>query len=280
MKTTCLKFTLALSILAIGSSVHAGAPAASIANSANASVIEPAVSGLNGKIDGIYGAVNQSYMRGVSGSVSVPVGQKYGAQLDGSYIHGFETDIYGVGGHFFRRNPAKGLLGLAFGGLHSTDFTDILVGVEGELYFKSITLGTFIGYNNADAHVPPAFIASLARGRDFIAARLYATAYLTENLAFTAEYQNRFERNFYIARLEYLTPVKGLALFADAGLGDNNYRHLMGGVRFYFGGSNTLKDRHRKDDPDNINNAFSGSAGAGMSGQGPTNMRRKKYCKE
>ena len=187
MHTPTLKFALPRWCLAIGSPVHAGAPAASIANSANASVIEPAVSGLNGKIDGIYGAVNQSYMRGVSGSVSVPVGQKYGAQLDGSYIHGFETDIYGVGGHFFRRNPAKGLLGLAFGGLHSTDFTDILVGVEGELYFKNITLGTFIGYNNADVHVPPAFLPSLARSRYFIAAPPHPTRHLTENLPFTPD---------------------------------------------------------------------------------------------
>ena len=42
------------------------------------------------------------------------------------------------------------------------------------------------------------------------AARLYATAYLTENLAFTAEYQNRFERNFYIARPMVISDAKCL----------------------------------------------------------------------
>ena len=226
------------------------------------------MSGPNGKIAGIYGAINQSYVRGIEGSYSIPVGQSYGAQLDGSYIRGFETDIYGAGGHFFRRNPAKGLFGLAVGAQHSTDFTDILAGFEGELYLRSLTLGAFVGYNNADTHVVPSFIPNLVNQRDFVAVRLFATAYLTENLAFTAEYQNRFEKSFYIARLEYLTPIKNVALFVDGGLGENNYRHLMGGVRFYFGGSSTLKERHRKDDPENINNIFRGTSGAAGAGGG------------
>ena len=81
-----------------------------------------------------------------------------------------------------------------------------------------------------------------------------------------AEWQNRFNKNFAIVRMEWQTPVRGLALYVDGGLGDNHFRYLVGGVRYYFGGSKTLKDRHRKDDPDNINNVFSVTDGGGVAG--------------
>ncbi len=99
-------------VLASGSA-FAGTPAPTIAASAN----EPAVSAINGKLDGFYGAVNHNYLRGTAGTVSLPVGQRFGLQLDGLFARGFGTDIFGYGGHFFTRNPSKGLFGLAFGGL-------------------------------------------------------------------------------------------------------------------------------------------------------------------
>lgn len=258
---------LFLAGIAFCSLAYAGEPAASSANSANASITDPAVSGPNGKIEGIYGAINSNYLRGGAASYTLPIGQRYGAQIDASYLRAFETDIYGAGGHFFTRNPAKGLFGLATGFQHSTDFTDVLVGLEGEFYMRRMTLGAFVGYNHADMHVAPVFIPNLANQTDFVAARLFATVYLTDNLALTAEYQNRFERNFYLARFEYLTPIKGMALFVEGGLGDNNHKHLMGGLRFYFGGSDTLINRHRKEAPASINTAFSGTYGAALSGK-------------
>mgnify|MGYP000853186951 FL=1 len=100
--------------------------------------------------------------------------------------------------------------------------------------------------------------------RDFIAARLFAAVYPVDNLAISAEWQNRFGKNFYILGLEYQTPIRGVALYVDGGLGDNHYRQIIGGVRIYFGGDKTLKDRHRKDDPESINTSFGGTAGAGI----------------
>ena len=247
------------------SSAFAGESAKSIQAAANQSVIEPAVSGINGKIDVNYGAVNNSYTRGTAGSVSLPLGQSYGLQLDALYQHGMETDIYGLGGHIFTRRPDKGMLGLAFGGNESTDFTDLLVGVEGEYYFSKITLGGFVGYNNFDSHIIPTFSTNLATKTNFVAGRIYAAIYPMDNLMLRLEYQNRFERNFFVAHLEYQTPVRGVALFLDGGLGDNSYSHLMGGVRIYFGGNKSLKDRHRKDDPSNINSAIINSATGAIS---------------
>ncbi|MBK8094901.1 MAG: hypothetical protein IPK32_23760 [Verrucomicrobiaceae bacterium] len=261
---------LLLAGIAFCTQAFAGGPVASIANSANASIVDPAVSGPNGKIEGIYGAINSNYLRGGAASFSLPMGQHYGAQIDASYLRAFEADIYGAGGHFFTRNPAKGLFGLATGFQHSTDFTDVLVGFEGELYLRRLTLGAFVGYNHADLHVIPGLIPNLATQIDFVAVRLFATAYLTENLALTAEYQNRFERNFYLARLEYLTPIKGMAVFVEGGLGYNDHKYIMGGLRFYLGGSGSLIHRHRNDDPANINSVFTGTHGAALSNTRPT----------
>ena len=63
--------------------------------------------------------------------------------------------------------------------------------------------------------------------------------------------------------MEWQTPVDGLAVFADGGVGENGYAHLLGGVRVYFGGSKPLKERHRQDDPSNINTTFIGTTSGG-----------------
>lgn len=261
--STALASAFAALVLASGAA-FAGTPAPTIAAAAD----EPAVSALNGKIDGFYGAVNHNYLRGTAGTVSLPVGQRYGLQLDGLFARGFGTDIFGYGGHFFTRNPSKGLFGLAFGGLHSTDFNDLLVGVEGELYFNKFTVGGFVGYNNYDTRVLSTFASRTNTQRDFIAARLFAAVYPVDNLMISVEWQNRFGKNFYILGLEYQTPLRGVALFVDGGLGDNHYRQIIGGVRIYFGGEKTLKDRHRKDDPENIGGIFGGTSGAGIGSPG------------
>jgi hypothetical protein len=258
-KYTNMAGSLAALLLA-SSSVFAGTPAQTIAASAD----EPAVSSINGKIDGIYGAVNQNYLRGTAGTISLPVGQRFGLQLDGLYARGFGTDILGYGGHFFTRNPSKGLLGLAVGGTHSTDFDDLIAGVEGELYFNRFTVGGFVGYNHYDTHVLSSFAPRVNTQRDFTTARLFAAVYPVDNLMISAEWQNRFGKNFYIVGLEYQTSLPGVALFVDGGVGDHNYRQVLGGIRIYFGGKKSLKDRHRKDDPENMGGIFGGTSGAGI----------------
>ncbi|MBN8422838.1 MAG: hypothetical protein J0L73_28275 [Verrucomicrobia bacterium] len=250
-----------LAALAIASltQLHAGAPPV---QGIAAAASEPAVSGINGKLDANYGAINRSSTRGVAGSISVPLGRRFGAQFDGLYQHGFSTNIYGAGTHLFARDPGRGLIGLASSGMTSQKFTDLIVGVEGEYYFKQFTLGAVAGYDNYDSHVATTF-PGLATHQSFIAARVYAAIYPMDNLMLRLEYQSRFNHNFYVAHVEWQTPVSGVALFADGGVGENNYAHLLGGVRIYFGGSKPLKDRHRKDDPSNIGSTFIGPSSAG-----------------
>jgi len=254
-----------LAVLLMAGTSRAGTPAPTLAAAAD----QPAVDGVNGKLDAFYGAVNRSYIRGTNAAISIPVGQHYGLQLDALYARGFETDIYGYGAHYFRRDPSKYLLGLAAGALHSTDFNDVLAGVEGELYFNKFTVGAFVGYNNFDARVTSTFAPRVNTERDFVAARVFAAAYPVDNLMISAEWQNRFGKNFCIIGLEYQTPVRGLTVFVDGGLGDNDFRQLIGGVRYYFGGDKTLKARHRQDDPENITSIFSGTTGGNSSPQSP-----------
>lgn len=227
--------------------------------------IEPAVSSINSKIDAHYGEVTGEDTRGVAASVSLPIGERYGFQFDTLYEHALDNDIYGAGGHLFTRRPDVGLLGLAAGMTDSDDYSDGIVGVEGEYYLDKVTLGGFVGYNNFDTHIIPIFNPAVANETDYLAARLYATIYPTDDLMLRLEYQHRFDLNFFIANVEYQTPIRGLALFADGGVGEDDYSHLIGGVRIYFGDNKSLKDRHRKDDPSNILTDFINTGIAGGS---------------
>ena len=264
MKTT-RKLLAALAVTA-AIQLHAGtvAPVPSIANAASL----PAVSGLNGKLDANYGAINRSSTRGLAGSITVPIGHSFGAQFDGLYQHGFSTNIFGLGTHLFTRDPGKGLLGLAFSGMASNKFTDMIVGGEGEYYLKQFTLGAVAGYDNYTTRVPTLF-PGLATHQSFVAARVYAAVYPMDDLMVRFEYQNRFNHNFYIAHVEWQTPKSGVAIYADGGVGDNGYAHLLGGIRIYFGGSKPLKDRHRQDDPSNINSSFIGTNSGGSTNTAP-----------
>jgi hypothetical protein len=264
MKTRHTLQLLAALAVASVTHLHAGAPVPGIAAAAS----EPAVSAINGKLDTNYGAINRSSTRGLAGSLSVPVGQRFGAQFDGLYQHGFSTNIFGLGTHFFARDPGKGLIGLAFSGMMSQKFDDFIVGVEGEYYFKQLTLGAVVGYDNYNSRVPTTF-PGLATHQSFAAARIYAAIYPMDNLMVSLEYQNRFNHNFYLVNVEWQTPINGMAIFANGGVGDNNFAQVMGGVRFYFGGSKPLKDRHRKDDPSNIGSSFIGTNSAGSTNTAP-----------
>lgn len=268
---TSLKgFSLAVSLLALALNASAGT-APTIQECATCSITDAAVSAVNGKIDFHYGSVNDTYTRGVGGALSLPVGKSFGVQIDGLYARAAESDIYGYGAHFFTRRPSKGLLGLAAGGLNSTDFTDFVVGVEGEYYLDKITLGAFVGYNHFDNHFPqPLLGGRLASETNFVAARVYAAIYPIDDLVIRIGYENRFERNFYTAHLEYQTPIAGLALFADGALGDASFYSLVGGIRYYFGAPKSLKARHRQDDPQSLPGAnLPTSIAGGQGGSAP-----------
>jgi len=71
----------------------------------------PAVSDFNTKIDGAIGWIDGDGAVNFTGSATFPVGNPFGAQIDGLYGWTDDESLYGLGGHFFWRNPEYALLG-------------------------------------------------------------------------------------------------------------------------------------------------------------------------
>jgi hypothetical protein len=120
----------------------------------------PAVDGINAKIDGYGGGENHSNgFYGTGGSLSIPLAQQWGLQLDGNLEGDNGIGEYGGGAHLFWRDPSIGLLGAYADYAHwNADLVDNLTGVnshisanighfaaEGEYYLNRWTLGGLVG---------------------------------------------------------------------------------------------------------------------------------------
>src|SRR5215212_6548147 len=105
--------------------------------SAYANSSRPAVSGVNGKLEAFGGEFDDNSLGAVAGSITFPLSQRYGLQVDGLAGSWDGDGIYGIGAHLFWRDPSQGLLGVyadhvrweGFGGKEVSR-----VAVEGELY--------------------------------------------------------------------------------------------------------------------------------------------------
>ncbi len=76
--------------------------------------------------------------------------------------------------------------------------------------------------------------------------------YPLEDLMVSGVYNHVFDNELLVAQLEYLTPVRGLILFAEVAQGQHDYDHAFLGVRLYLGDKKSLKRRHREDDPPSV----------------------------
>jgi hypothetical protein len=72
----------------------------------------PAVDGVNLKVGGFGGSFANQSIAGAQGSITAPLGQQFGFQLDGTRGNLSGNQFVDVGGHLFWRNPATGLLGV------------------------------------------------------------------------------------------------------------------------------------------------------------------------
>jgi hypothetical protein len=244
----------------------------------------PAVSGLNGKIAIMGGVMNRDAIADESfgvlqgeqtvvigeGSVSLPLGHSFGAQFDAAFgVDDDEHQMWGVGGHLFWRDPSKGLLGVIAsyseieeffdqgGGLGIATTTRDMsrVGAEAELYMDQFTIAALAGYQWVEAQA--------SGDDDGLFAKLDFSWYATDNLALSVggEYSEG-PGGAVTAGVEFqpfMNGLSGLTLFADGAYGNEDYYRALGGVRFYFGQSKSLKARHREDDPQN--NLATGSFG-------------------
>lgn len=247
---------------------------------------KPAVDGVNGKlqIDGgaaQSNAVNISGIPGLSsrqsstswngiggaiGTISVPIGHSFGAQLDmGAGALG-NRPLGEAAGHLFWRDPDKGLLGVYGSGmlLGSKVGRGVWTAAgEFETYLGRFTGRAILGVQgssaytgNVSARYPsihgsnPAFNAA-----DYFHDQVEATFYPLDDLALSVGHLYSFNRNAVTGEMEYLLPqFRGgdiaPSAFVSGAYGWNNASNIMAGIRIYFGNHDkTLIRRQREDDP-------------------------------
>ena len=221
------------------------------------------MSAVNFKIDGFGGWMDASGgipernrdggLGGSSASLTIPFGERFGLQVDGTGGSWGGNAFWGVGGHYFWRDPHYALLGVTGSvtrldrgpwpflgrgsGIEADNF-----GAEGEYYMPATTLRAIAGWEGGD--VPSRFFSKA----DF---RWYPVA----DLMLSVGYRFTGDRSALALSGEWLTPTSVFggraSLFTEARIGETDFRAIVGGLRVYFGRSKTLIDKHRRDDPDN-----------------------------
>lgn len=210
----------------------------------------PAVSGINGKISLEGGSLFEEGYGALSGSISVPVGTRYGLQLDaGVGVH--DEEFFGGGAaHLFWRDPTIGLLGLYGSYTHHDEFDGSIsrIGVEAEYYWDRVTLKGVVGAEFIDVDI----------ATDVDDENLFAFSdisyYAMDNLELSVGHRYTAETHALALGVEYQLDQQifssGVALFAEGRIGENDYEGIWGGVTFYIGDDKSLIRRHREDDPD------------------------------
>ncbi|MBI1213398.1 MAG: hypothetical protein GC190_18195 [Alphaproteobacteria bacterium] len=203
----------------------------------------PAVSQTNLKISGSGGQTNDESSWSVNAGLTVPVGKFTGVQLEAGGLGVDDDSIFAAGAHIFTRDPDKYLLGL-FASYAKEDQFDLeaeQVGAEAELYMAQVSLLAKAGYQFSDKIGDSAF-----GGIDL---RWYAT----DNFAITAGGSFQQDQNQGHLSAEFLpglSALPGLAFNVQGVIGDDDYHSVMGGITYYFGSNASLKDRHRRQDPE------------------------------
>lgn len=211
---------------------------------------EPAVSGFNGKVGAHAGSWNSEGMQALEGSFTAPVSDLFGVQVDGIVGQSHGDTITGIGGHFFWRDPETALVGATFAHMRHGKIEASRAGLESEVYLGDFTVGARSGYQwgevehatyvDLDLRWYPQENLMLQAGTQMVAGQFAGSLDI--------EYQPGFEA------------VPGLAFFTGGSYGEDfgkkydeeDYSRIDVGVRYYFGSTKSLKDRHRKDDPPSV----------------------------
>jgi hypothetical protein len=252
---------------------------------------KPAVDGVNGKLQ-VYGGVGQNNsvsissflglapqaesktvwngIGGATGTITVPLGHSFGAQLDlgaGSFGN---SQLGAAGGHLFWRDPEKGLIGAYGDGLLLGSKVGSSVWTaagEFETYLGKFTGRAILGIQGASyqtAGLNPLEIYAYGGRKafttpDYFTDIVSATFYPIDDLAISVGHIYSFGRNAVTGEVEYLLPqLRGgniaPSAFVSASYGWNNSSNIMAGIRVYFGNHDkSLIRRQREDDPQHQN---------------------------
>ena len=217
----------------------------------------PAVDGINSKFDVYGGAFDDKGIYNARGALTIPLQGPYGVQIDGS-VGSHDGDFVGaVGGHWFWRDPSRGMLGVyasythwdRFGGLHATH-----VAVEGGAFRDRWSLEGIAGVEagNKKSSVSPVLIQTYDIDTRFFD-KIDLSYYLQDNLKLSIGHRYLGGKHAAALGAEYafaLAPRTMGSVFVEGRVGEGNYRGVWGGLKVYYGQrEKTLIQRHRQDDP-------------------------------
>lgn len=235
----------------------------------------PAVDGLSGKLMFSRGAADGDNWTGLEGAVTLPIGNRFGLQIDAAAggVDGTlgKSAFYGGGAHLFWRDPSQGMIGIEGGFAHLDALGGVSfysLGVEAERYWGALTLGGLVGITDgSDANRMTALGQfDLDLKTRFVAASSL-TWYPDENLALTVSAALAGSDVTAGVGVEWALPSESWAqpsLFARALLREGGDVSALAGLSLYFGGqSKPLIRRHREDDP-TIGNVMSLGSKAGI----------------
>ena len=246
----------------------------------------PAVSGVNAKWElnaGLFNPGSTGFR--AAGSVSIPLGERFGAQGDVMATLTGSGLYLAAAGHLFTRDPSQYLIGVAGGVVVAPGATLTALGIEGELYMDRWSLEGWAGIARIDyaAILPPDETGFFAIGD--------IAFYPTDDLRLSVggstilgDHSLHLGTEYQLSALDW--PV---SLTGDARLHANGSYALTVGLKGYLGpttGGKSLIDRHRQDDPPNRAVDLS-SAGAGVVSrqappeeEEPDNRTDQEICEE
>jgi len=233
----------------------------------------PAVDGVNAKVAGFGGAANGRAFYGGAGSVAMPLGFRYGLQID-SWVAGFDSrylgdvTVAGTAAHMFWRDPSFGLFGIYGHYLHADALSGVHVvagATEAALYLGRFTLEFIAGAQGGEIDLG-------ALGSVNIDTRFFDVAQLAyypiDNLKLSIGHSCFFGTNSALIGAEWGLPTGRrtmASLFVRGSVSEYGDGVVLGGLRFYFGQrEKTLMRRHREDDPTPY--LSTGNIGIGLSG--------------
>ena len=202
----------------------------------------PAVSAFNGKIEGFGGATENDGFGGISGSVVIPLAHSYGLQIDGLASSYDGDGLFGVGAHLFWRDPSRALFGIYadYGHWGADGGVDVArVAAEAELYLDRISLEGLAG-------------GAFGDGNDAIFSSATLALYATPDLRLSIGHSYLSERHALTLGGEWQVSDRGVSLFTEGRIGEDDSNAILAGVRLYAAPQpKSLIDRHRQDDPKN-----------------------------
>lgn len=206
----------------------------------------PAVSALNGKIEfdaGVLSLPSPAFMGRAAGTLTVPIGERFGLQLDASIASapGLTTS---AALHAFTRDPQSYLIGGTFGVIRTPGAIVFAAGPEAELYFDRWTVEAWAGLSYARPVAGPDRVAALVMAN--------LGYYLSDNWRVTVGVSSLDGYSTLQLGGEYLLSDFDLpvAVTAETRVGQDGAWRGMLGLRAYLGSDDkSLMRRHREDDP-------------------------------